>query len=214
MMESMTASSASGVATHREEGVAARDGQTNLVVCVHSYDGDQGADDGDTSFGMLMTREVVAAPVDQGADFHPRAVDVVTATLPLDGASQVERIPASRVNVVVPEGFGPAVAFVTLAQPVGHQPHLPDVSEQQLSAAVRESGGLWLAVARLGVGITELERSPAQVLQQAGGVTATPKMRNISTSIPEAKGPLPVDAHSGPSVQWWCDVFPESPRCQ
>lgn len=188
---------------HRQEGAAVTSDGTQLVVCVRSYGGESGSSAGNTTFGVLVSREVVAAPVDQGAEFHPSRVDVILTPLPLEWASEVERIPASRVDVVVPEGpvSGQAVAFVTLAQPTRHLPQVGTGWQQQMDEAIQDTGDLWSAVAQVGVGVTQVEQSPAQVLQRVGGLAATAALG------PQAQ--LQVEVHRAGSVdvitQGFCD---------
>ena len=164
--------------------------------------GEPGAVRDDVAVGVLVDSTVVAFLIDQEADFRPAEVEAVIATLPFEPDGTAERIPATQIDILVPQGTAGvrAVAFATLAHGCAQIPDLPETSQNQLAAVIRETGDLWSAVVS-GTGTESPAALPDHVVRQV--------------EDDESPHPWPpVQTHLAASVEQhafdWCSI---TPRC-
>jgi hypothetical protein len=181
-----------------------------IGVGVRSRVGAPGSPDEIVTVGVLVDSAVVAFPVDAGYDFRPTEVEVVVVTLPLAAGGTVERIPATRVDILAVEGLlpGPKVAFGTLSRPCTLLHDLPTTSQPELLAAIQQTGELWSAVAGVsGWSAEALVGLPDDVVR--------PVDRDGSADTPSQSAVAPVvQTRTASSVDQlaidWCML---TPRC-
>jgi hypothetical protein len=188
-----------------------------IGVGVRSHVGAPGSPDEIVTVGVLVDSAVVAFPVDPGYDFRPTEVEVVVATLPLAAGGTVERIPATRVDILAVEGLlpGSKVAFGTLSRPCTLLHDLPTTSQPELLAAIQQTGELWSAVAGVsGWSAEALVELPDDVVRPPDDVVR-PVDRDGSADTPSQSAVAPVvQTRTASSVDQlaidWCML---TPRC-